>query len=236
MFVFLKLVLAHMVADFILQFEELYQLKLKSRLGHLAHAFFHALISFLLLFPYLNDPAMVVFIIAVTAIHYFQDRIKYSIQAKHPKQIFWCFTLDQIGHFLFIACVFFVPAAQLEKGFPAYPKLDLIYRDSSLTLLIILLIGVGFKAAYFLHAFRRSFIKNTRPDHMITSFEMAFGLAERCLVALCWLNPSPVSLGISLLPGPARLASKKLSDFLDFFLSYSYAAFAGWLFGRWIYA
>ena len=234
MFIFLKLVLAHMIADFILQFEELYQLKLKSQLGHLAHAFFHGLVSFILLAPYLSDPVIVFFIIAVSLIHYFQDQIKYSIQAKHPKQIFWCFTLDQIGHFLFLAAIFFFPAAQVEKGFPASAHLDLIYRDPSLTLYLILFISIGFKAAYFLHAFRRTFIPETRPDHSITSFEMAWGIAERSLIVFCYLHLSPLIFIISLTPGLARLSSKKMCDLLDFCLSYVYASFAGWLFSHWL--
>lgn len=234
MFVFLKLVLAHMIADFILQFEELYQLKLKSWLGHLAHAFFHGLVSFILLAPYLSDPIIVVFIIAVTAIHYFQDQIKYSIQAKHPKQIFWCFTLDQIGHFLFLACIFFIPAAQIEKGFPGHAGLDFAYRDPAITLLLILFISIGFKASYLLHAFRKTFIPDTRPDHFITSFEMAWGIAERSLIAFCYLYPSPLILIISFTPGLGRLSSKKLCSRLDFLLSYTYAAFSGWLFSHWI--
>ena len=233
MFLFLKLVLAHMIADFILQFEELYQLKLKSRLGHLAHAFFHALVSFILLAPYLSDPVIIIFIIAVTVIHYFQDQIKYSIQAKHPEQIFWCFTLDQIGHFLFLASIFFLPSAQIEKGFPGHPHLDLLYRDPTLTLALILFIGIGFKAAYFLHAFRKTFIPDTRSDHFITSFEMAWGIAERSLIVFCYLNLSPIIFLVSLTPGLARLSSRKMCSLLDFSLSYGYAALAGWIFSRW---
>lgn len=234
MFVFLKLVLAHMIADFILQFEELYQLKLKSRTGHLAHAFFHGLVSFLLLAPYLSDPVMIIFIIGITAIHYFQDQIKYSIQARHPQQIFWCFTIDQIGHFFFIACVFLLPAAQIEKGFPGHLRLDFIYREPALTLMLILFISIGFKASYLLHAFRKSFIPNTRPGHFITSFEMTWGIAERTLITFCYLYPSPLTLAISLTPGLARLSSKRMRSVLDFSLSYIYAALSGWLFSHWI--
>jgi len=51
---FLKLILAHLIADFILQFEELYQLKIRSFLGHLFHALIHGLVSLALLYPYLN--------------------------------------------------------------------------------------------------------------------------------------------------------------------------------------
>ncbi len=234
MFVFLKLVLAHMIADFILQFEELYQLKLKSWTGHLAHAFFHGLVSFILLAPYLPDPVIIIFIIWVTAIHYSQDQIKYSIQAKHPQQIFWCFTIDQIGHILFLACIFFIPGAQIEKGFPGHTALDFIYRDQALTLTLILFISIGFKASYLLHAFRKTFIQNTRPDHFITSFEMTWGIAERSLITFCYLYPSPLTLALSLTPGLARLPSGRMRSFLDFSLSYIYAAFSGWLFSRWI--
>lgn len=234
MFVFLKLVLAHMIADFILQFEELYRLKLKSSAGHLAHAFFHGLVSFVLLAPYLPDPVIIIFILGITAIHYFQDQIKYSIQAQHPERIFWCFTIDQIGHFLFIACIFFIPAAQIEKGFPSNPDLDFIYREPSLTLALILFISIGFKVSYLLHAFRKSFVPNTRPDHFITSFEMTWGIAERSLITLCWLYPSPLTFAVSLTPGPARFLSGKMRSFLDFFLSYACAAFSGWLFKHWM--
>ena len=232
MFLFLKLVLAHMIADFILQFEELYRLKLKSWTGHFLHALIHGMVSFLLLFPYLQDPFIWVFVAAITVIHYFQDQMKYSLQAKDPKNIFWYFTADQIFHVLFLASIFLFPAAHKPAG--PYPVWNSFFQNSRATLCLILFIGVSFKAAYFLHALRKTFFKNTRPDHFITSFEMTWGLIERPWIAICFLAGTPFALALSPVPGLLRPLSPKTRGWLDFFLNYGYAASAGWLFNHWI--
>jgi hypothetical protein len=234
MFLFLKLVLAHMVADFILQFEELYRLKLRSWLGHFFHALIHGLVSLLLLFPYLSSPRIWIFVAAITIIHYIQDQIKYSLQARDPKNTFWYFTIDQIIHVLFLAAVFFLPEAQEPaRGF-GNPALDRFYLSRNATLLAILFIGVTFKAGYFLHSLRKTFIPNTRPDHFITSFEMTWGLIERSLIAFCFLDFSYMKLALTLLPAVLRPFSKRLNSPADYLLSYAYAALAGWAFSFWI--
>lgn len=234
MFLFLKLVLAHMVADFILQFEELYQLKLKSWLGHAGHVLMHLLMMIVLTLPYLSQPAVWVFILAITAVHYLQDQIKYSLQAKNPENTFWYFTIDQVFHLLFISTVFLLPASReilsLGSG-----KLHKLYTSNTLTLLLIAFIGVTFKSSYFLHSFRKTFMpRSSRPDHFITSFEMAWALFERTWILGCFLVLSPLSLSLSVIPGIFRPLSPKLRNLPDFIMSYVYAAAAGLIFRHWI--
>ncbi len=234
MFLFLKLILAHMVADFILQFEELYQLKIRSWLGHFFHALIHGLVTLLLLFPYITDIRVVVFVCAITVIHYLQDQIKYSLQAKDPKNTFWYFTVDQIFHLLFLSAVFFLPEAQSQPRTFGIPAVDKIYLNQDLTLLAILFISVTFKASYSLHSVRKTFFKNSRPDHFITSFEMSWGLIERPWISFCFLSPSLAGLAFSFVPAPFRLTSPRMKNGLDFFLNYFYAALWGWVFGFWV--
>src|SRR5664279_3677669 len=98
MFLFLKLILAHLIADFILQFEELYQLKVRSFLGHLSHALIHGLVSLALLYPFLQEPQIWIFVVGMVLIHLAQDLIKYSFTKKMPANTFIYFMTDQICH------------------------------------------------------------------------------------------------------------------------------------------
>lgn len=222
MFLFIKLVLAHYIADFILQFEELYRLKLKSKAGHIWHVVMHGLASLILAGPYLRFPSIWIFVLAITVIHYIQDRIKYSYQAQHPKTAFFCFTVDQIFHLGFIACVLLLPESHLELGF-GIPALDVLYKDNRITLILIAFIISVFKGAYFLHAFRKTFIPGSRPDHFITSREMAFAFWQRGLVTGTFLLASPKFFFLVL------LADLRPQNRLDFILNFLFAAATGLL-------
>ena len=236
MFIFWKLVLAHLIADFILQFEELYQLKVRSRLGHFFHGAIHFLCSLVLVSPYPNIPFIWIFIAVISVIHYFQDRLKYALQEKHPEQIFWCFTIDQVFHYLFIASFLLFPYHFSERGFPRFPILDFFYSGNTFTLYAIAFIAATFKGSYFLHALRRSFIKNTRPDHFITSPEVLHGLLERGLVVSTFLFhiPTPTLAMAWALVAMLRVSSKKFRSVTDFALSFAYASMVGMILQAWL--
>lgn len=235
MFLFLKLVLAHLIADFILQFEELYRLKVRSQAGHFFHAAIHAVMMLLVALPYLAPyPMLGVYLIILAKIHYFQDGIKYRIQAKHPKQIFWCFTIDQIFHFLFLATVIIWPPASTPRPFFS-GIVDQLYRDSIWTLYACAFITTTFKTTYLLHAFRLSFIPGSRPDHLITSSEMAWDLAERTFITgLVLFDPVPLGFMLALPIGFLRFFHPQRRSAVDFVLSASCAIVTGFLFRHWI--
>lgn len=235
MFLFLKLALAHLIADFILQFEELYRLKVKSKAGHFFHAGIHAVMMLLLAAPYLPSyPLLGLDLILLAVIHYAQDGIKYGIQAKHPKLIFWCFTIDQLFHFLFLATVMIWPASW-SPVLMGNSVLAQLYRDNLWTLYLCAFIATTFKNTYLLHAFRLSFIPGSRPDHFITSPEVAWDLVERAWIT-GWIlfAPLPLALAAGLPIGLLRLLSPKRKNVLDFILSAGCAVAAGLLFGHWI--
>ena len=229
---FLKLYLAHLIGDFILQFEELYRLKVRSLWGHFFHVSIHALISLALAFPFLSMPAVWIFIFTVSAIHYFQDIFKYTLQKKQPRYGFVLFVADQIMHALIVASVLFFPFARHTPSGPHLGGWTALYLEGAWTLFAIGFILVTFGGSYLLHSFRRNYVAGSRPDHFITSREMSYALIERPLVALPFIMPSVPFLWLCpVLVQIPRLFFPKLRNAADFILSFTYAACLGIIFG-----
>ncbi len=232
MFLFYKLVLAHLVADFILQFEELYQLKLKSKLGQVFHALIHGVVSLILFIPYLPVSLFPwIFIAVIVTIHYFQDLLKYRLRDIYPKDNFYFFTLDQIVHILFLATLLLFPFSKAAPAFTRFPGAQFYWSDGWTLGPIIFLLST-FGGSYFLHAFRLSFFESTRPDHFITNFEILHGIVERSLITGIFLFYPNCVIAYPLV-GLLRLPFKKLRSLTDFLLSFLYGAAVGIFFRLW---
>ena len=231
MFIFYKLVLGHLIADFFLQFEELYRLKLRSQLGHFAHVLIHFCTCLLLVFPDLDKPFIWIFVGIISLIHFFQDGLKYSLQEKHPRAAFPIFILDQILHILFLAGILLFPVSKLKAGFPDMPVLNVLYLEENWTKLAIVLLVTTLGGSYLLHNFRRGYFpSSSRPEHGITTFEILHGGLERTLITAIFATVSSVPLlALSPAVGILRLPSVRLKNVLDFILSFLYAAALGLL-------
>ncbi|MDD5226483.1 MAG: DUF3307 domain-containing protein [Candidatus Omnitrophica bacterium] len=233
MFIFLKLILAHLIADFILQFEELYQLKVRSFLGQLLHVLIHGLVSLLLLYPYLNAPTIWLFVAGLVLIHLGQDLIKYTFTQKTPTNTFVYFMTDQFCHVLAISAIFLFPISHEVRGFPAIPFLDSIYRTNLWTLGAIFFITLTFAGSYILNAFAKSYLKERAPLYLISSPEIAHAILERSLIAWILLaGTSPWTLLLIPCTGILRLPFKPLRDLTAFLLSLNYAVLITLLFQR----
>jgi hypothetical protein len=225
MFLFLKLILAHLIADFILQFEELYQLKVRSFLGQLAHALIHGLVSLALLYPYLNAVQIWLFVGGLVLAHLTQDLLKYTFTKKTPGNTFIYFMIDQLCHIFVISTIFLFPISREVRGFPNSAFLDMFYRTNVWTIDAIFFITLTFAGSYILNAFAKSYLRGHPPLYLITSLEIAHAILERSLMAaILLLNPLP-PWGLLLIPcvGIFRLPDKTLKDPTAFLLSMSYA-------------
>ena len=227
MFLFLKLYLAHLIADFILQFKGLYQLKLRALRGHIYHVLILAALSLVLVLPYLKDPFIWIFIGAMSLIHFFQDVVKYLLQQKDPKKMVWYFTIDQVFHLIFLSSILVFPISKLMLDMPALGQINFFYASNRWTLRAILFILSSFGGAYFLHALRRSFFPNAREKHFITRFEIAHGVMERAWISFLWLCPVWIAILLTPAIGFLRLFSQKLRSRSDFLLSFFYATLLG---------
>ncbi len=232
--IFLKLCLAHLIADFILQVEELFQLKLKSLVGHFLHGLCHVAVSLLFLWPYLRDPMIWKFVLSISAIHCFQDIAKYHLVEKHKKHFFLIFVVDQAIHFLFLSSIFLFPGSGRILGFAASPVLNELYTENRWTLYAIVFVAATFAGSFLLHAFRINFVPDSRKDHFITSWEIVHGLLERSVITWLFIfAPNPWALVFSPLIGLIRPFLKRINDKTDFFISFNYAAMVGLIFRLW---
>jgi len=235
MFLFLKFYLGHLIADFILQFDELYALKVKSKLGHFFHVLIHFFIYLLVLLPYLKYPIIWITITSVTTFHYFQDNIKYRLMNRAARKAFWCYTLDQVVHIAAIAVVLWIPVSHIPHGFPNHPTLNLYYLDNTWTILSSLFIWNTFGGSYLLHNYRKAYTPDFRPDYGITTFEMVHAMLERTAIAgLCLGAPSFYWLLAVPLVGLFRLSSEKLKSKLDFAFSLVWSILIGGLARMWL--
>lgn len=233
MFLFLRLILAHLIADFILQFEELYELKVRSFLGHLFHALLHGLTSLVLLYPYLNEPVIWVFVAGIVVVHLAQDLIKYSFTTKIPANTFIYFMTDQFFHVLVISAIFLLPISHEARGFPASAFLDMLYRTNFWFLDSIFFITLTFVGSYALNAFTKSYLKEYSLVYLITAPEMAHAIVERSLIAWLLLTAtSPFALLLIPCVGVLRLPFKPLRDWTAFLLSLGYAVLITLLFRK----
>lgn len=233
MFLFLKLVLAHLIADFILQFEELYQLKVRSFLGQLLHVLIHALVTLAILFPYLNEPGIWAFVIGISIVHLTQDVLKYKFTTKTPANTFIYFMTDQFCHILVLSTILFSPISREVRGFSDSALLDILYRQDLWTIRTIFFILLTFGGSYILNAFAKSYLKDTPPLFMITSTEMLHAFLERSVVAWIVLSLTPLPT-LLLIPcvGVVRLFSKQLRNPRAFLLSLDYSVLLSLLFYR----
>lgn len=231
MFLFLKLILAHLLADFFLQIEELYRLKVQSIWGHIFHVLIHGAVTFTLLYPYLNEPVIWFFVIGLLMMHLVQDFIKYTLTKKIPKNTFLYFMADQFVHLFVIGLIFMLPVSCEVRGFPGHPLLNDLYTQNIWTLNAIFLILLTLAASYTFFAFYQSYRKNARPDHGITSLEIIVASLERILVGgtVLWVA-NPVWVLVTPLAGILRLPFKKMRDRVDFLVSITYAVLLGLLF------
>lgn len=233
MFLFLKLILAHLIADFILQFEELYQLKVRSFLGQLSHALIHGLVTLALLFPYLNSPQIWIFVTGLALLHLAQDLIKYPVTQKTPARTFLYFMADQGCHVLVISAIFLFPVSHEVRGFADFPRLDSLYRTDLWTVGAIFFITLTFAGSYVLNAFAKSYLKDRSPLYQITSAEMAHAILERSLIAWVLLSGgSPWRLLLVPCVGILRLPFRSLRDRTGFLLSLGYAVLVTILFQK----
>jgi hypothetical protein len=236
MSIFLKLLLAHLLADFALQFDILYKLKLKNVTGHIWHAAIHFAVTLLLVLPYLNDLFIWIFITISAAIHLFQDILKYKYMLVVRKKLFFpIFMLDQIGHFTILSLIFLFPVSKRIPEFPDIPLLGLFYTDDTWTFLIVAFLLLTVCGNYIFHAFGVSYLNHQKRNHFISRFEILHGMVERMVIggSVLFLS-NPILWILAIGSGFVRKFLPQVGSKIDFVLSATYAVLVGFLLKLWI--
>ncbi|MCX7941693.1 MAG: DUF3307 domain-containing protein [Dictyoglomaceae bacterium] len=110
MFWFLRLWLAHLLADFPFQTNLIFKLKKRSFFGVVLHGSIFLICALFLSVPYLKYFSSILYILFVWIFHIYVDweKVKTSNLSKKQDNV-WYFLLDQLIHFLSLTLVFFFP-------------------------------------------------------------------------------------------------------------------------------
>jgi len=107
MFLFYRLLLAHIIADFPMQTNQIFKVKTNTEWGVLIHTLIVLLFSILFTFPYLEAPKVIIILWVIFLSHTVIDKIKLEYSKKNANQDIKIFLLDQFLHISIIAALSF---------------------------------------------------------------------------------------------------------------------------------
>jgi hypothetical protein len=178
MYIFLRLVLAHYIGDFILQFNRVYALKRTGLLGGTVHAGLVSLSFIGLSWPFLNLPQMWLIITAFGIIHLFQDQLKLTID--NPKYAFWYYCLDQLFHLVVIATVLLTPLKDLKPVLDRGGLFFSLYNNDLVICYLIAVLFVTYNGFYMIRCFRDTLFGRVVDSRPV--FEKKYGMLERLAI------------------------------------------------------
>ncbi|OFW55184.1 MAG: hypothetical protein A2163_01075 [Actinobacteria bacterium RBG_13_35_12] len=107
MFLFYRLLLAHIIADFPLQTKQIFKVKMNTEWGVLIHTLIVLIFSILFAFPYLEAPKFIVILWAIFLTHTMIDKLKMEYSKKNANPDIKIFFLDQFLHISIITALSF---------------------------------------------------------------------------------------------------------------------------------
>jgi len=107
MFLFYRLLLAHIIADFPLQTNQIFKVKTNTEWGVLIHTLIVLIFSILFAFPYLEAPKVIIILLVIFLSHTVIDKLKMEYSKKTKNQSIRILLLDQALHIAIIAVLTF---------------------------------------------------------------------------------------------------------------------------------
>jgi len=107
MFLFYRLLLAHIIADFPLQTNRIFKVKTNTQWGVLIHTLIVLMFSILLTLPYLVEPKVIIILLIIFLSHTVIDKLKMEYSKKIKNHSTRILLLDQALHIAIIAVLTF---------------------------------------------------------------------------------------------------------------------------------
>ncbi|HRZ86956.1 MAG TPA: DUF3307 domain-containing protein [bacterium] len=206
MFIFLRLILAHFIADFPLQTDEIYRLKIKGQSGQVLHALVIFCVSAACVAPFLGKPEAWAALLFIGVGHYIIDCAKLLLNDRITSRwIFFGFIADQVAHIATIsfAC-FLIPSLHNAQYISHAPHWwAQVYGDNAAILYAIFFVIAIFASGYTVDTFRISFLPDLAQAEK-SKTAAYYKLFERFVV----FNATLIS-GLSLLFIPAVVLLRK---------------------------
>ena len=107
MFLFYRLLLAHVIADFPLQTKQIFKVKMNTEWGVILHTIIVLIFSILFTFPYLENLKVIAMLLIIFLSHTVIDKLKQKYSKKANTPNLKLFLLDQVLHLSIIAVLTF---------------------------------------------------------------------------------------------------------------------------------
>jgi hypothetical protein len=221
MFIFIRLLLAHFIGDFPLQFNKIYSLKHKGLMGILPHALIIMGCLIILSWPYLNVAGIWGFILFVSIIHFFQDSIK--VGYKGLRISFWLYLLDQFSHIVIIASVLLTNLKDLPPPKNPDGLIVSLYNNNLLVIYLIALIVATYNGYFLIMNFKSAILGRICP---CSTTEKRYGMLERAALVSIFLLDKYLFFfisGVLLLRPLIFILGRKRGDLHEDFISGSEA-------------
>jgi len=179
MFLFLRLILAHLIGDFLFQFDKVHALKVKGSKGLLLHVGIVMGCLLIVCGPYLDQPITWLLLLFIGVTHYVQDGTKIKLTGHSRHQLFF-FSLDQVLHIAFIAIVFCTSLG--SHGPLPNPNNNLflkLYNSNAIILYYISAIIASYAGHYIIILIKKDFFNI---DSSYSVFEKWYGFVERIFI------------------------------------------------------
>lgn len=184
-YIFLWLIIAHILADFPLQTNRVFAARYKYKFGGIIHVSIHYIVGLILLFPYLASWEFWLSFTAVTIIHYFIDTIK--------KGNIWAFVLDQVSHLIVLAGVAFLCRGVVSLNIPDW--LSIYYLNTNLLVYLI-----GYLTAAYIGTIVVLFLKSDKyRKKPPTGYEKITGVLARVATLTCVILAFKLHWGFAVL-------------------------------------
>jgi len=185
--IFYQLLLAHLIADFPLQFNEIFKLKVKSKWGVLLHSAIAGITALVFLLPYIFCIWMWSAIIILIGFHFIIDYTRVVFTRKTNLDNLWMFLLDQILHlgvvWLISLMIISSPASVIKL-----PNSITSLLDNKVVILTVSgFIAAGYFGAIIIHYLKKIFFKDYTTSQALTT--KRYGIIERLLVMALILMP-----------------------------------------------
>ncbi|MGB6370490.1 MAG: DUF3307 domain-containing protein [Atribacterota bacterium] len=118
MFLFYRLLLAHIIADFPMQTNQIFKVKMNTEWGVLIHTLIVLIFSIFFTFPYLEDPKVVIILLVIFLSHTVIDKLKMEYSKKTKNQSIRILLLDQALHIAIIVVLTFNFTESYLLSFP----------------------------------------------------------------------------------------------------------------------
>lgn len=242
MFLFYRLLLAHLLADFPLQFTQLFRLKVSSRWGTAFHGGIFTLLALILAYPYLTHNSMWVFVLLLGISHILIDETKLSLTRKFRIDNLWLFLLDQGLHIGLIGLLAATSPGRLVLNWPLYnfPSfLTQVYDDPQSKVIIysIAYLIATFGGTFLIYYLKRTFFTKQLGKVIISRPEKYFDMLERFLIVSLVIFPGHfyfLILVVLITRGITCIRQKQLGAWIDFLSSNILAITIGLILRIWI--